>query len=370
MTIRRTTRSLCIIAAGIGAMMPVLVSAQPVGAVFVMTNAAGKNEIISYVRDADGSLTGAERYETGGHGSGGVIAPLGSQGALTLSQDHTILFAVNAGGGTVTEFRVEGSKLTFLDKARVSGSGPVAVAQQGTLVYVLDEGGQGSVAGFRLQFDGTLAYIKDSTRYLTDFGGGSGPGSLSFSPNGHFLLVTERNTNSVDSFPIRADGSLGAEVTTPSLGAEPFAGEFAPSGFAVVAEAVGSVSSYSLGANGKYTGVSQSVPTEGAATCWIIVTPNGKYVYTSNTATANISGFSISGSGTLTPIGDTVVATVPTGGFNLDLATSSDGKYLYTLVSAAGAINAFAIESDGSLTNAGETTGLPKEAGFQGIAAY
>jgi len=367
----RSIRVSLMIAAGLCAMSPVFSSAQTVGgAVFVMTNDADKNEVIAYDRDADGNLSGGERYDTGGRGSGGTIAPLGSQGALTLSEDHTLLFAVNAGNGTISEFRVDRSRLYLLDTARAKGSSPVAVAQRRSLVYVLDAGGQGSVSGYRLQFDGTLKEIGNSTAFLTSFGGGSGAGSLSISPNGSFLLVTERNANTVDAFPIHSDGTLGTEVVSPSLAAEAFAGEFTPTGFAVVAQSSGSVSSYSLGANGKYTAITSSIPTLGVATCWIRVTPNGKYVYTSNTASANISGFSISNTGVLTPIGSTVVGANASGSFNLDLATSSDGKFLYTIDSAAGAISAFQIQSDGSLTGPNLTEGLPPAAGFQGIAAY
>ena len=361
------------IAAGIGAMLPVVASAQSAnrtGAVFVMTNAADKNEIIAYARDSSGNLADGDRYETFARGSGGLIAPLGSQGALTLSQDHTLLFAVNAGSGTVSVFRVENSRLFLIDEVTAAGSEPVAVAQRGNLVYVLDAGGQGSVTGYRLQFDGTLTQIENSTAFLTPFGGGSGAGSLSISPNGRFLLVTERVANNVDAFPINADGTLGTEVTTPSLAPEAFAGQFTPSGFAVVAQSSGSVTSYSLAANGAYTAITPSTPTQGAATCWIIVIPNGKYLYTSNTASANISGFSISATGALTPIGSTVVFAFPADISNLDLATSSDGRFLYTIESAAGAIGAFSIGTGGQLTSVGGVEGLAQSAGFQGIAAY
>ena len=66
------------IAAGIGAMLPVVASAASVnrtGAVFVMTNAADKNEIIAYARDSSGNLADGDRYETFGRGSGGLNAP-------------------------------------------------------------------------------------------------------------------------------------------------------------------------------------------------------------------------------------------------------------------------------------------------------
>jgi hypothetical protein len=48
-------------------------------AVFVMTNAAGGNEILSYLRRANGSLEWFGKFSTGGRGSGGKTDPLGSQ---------------------------------------------------------------------------------------------------------------------------------------------------------------------------------------------------------------------------------------------------------------------------------------------------
>src|SRR5579864_6753073 len=91
--------------AALTAILPVLSKAQTTnaaGAVFVMTNAADQNEIITYQRRADGSLQEGRSFRTGGRGSGGVTDPLGSQGSLTLSQDHSLLFAVNAGSGEIS----------------------------------------------------------------------------------------------------------------------------------------------------------------------------------------------------------------------------------------------------------------------------
>jgi hypothetical protein len=70
-----------------------------------MTNAADRNEVISFRRAADGSLQEGHRFATGGRGSGGNNDPLESQGSLTLSQDHTLLFAVNAGSGEISVFQ-------------------------------------------------------------------------------------------------------------------------------------------------------------------------------------------------------------------------------------------------------------------------
>src|ERR1700720_3712670 len=120
------------------------------GAVFVMTNAADRNEIISYKRAADGSLQQGQRFATGGRGSGGNNDPLESQGSLTLSENHSLLVAVNAGSGNVSVFSVHGSQLSLVDKAISGGSEPNAVAQHGNLVYVSNVGGSSSVVGFTL----------------------------------------------------------------------------------------------------------------------------------------------------------------------------------------------------------------------------
>jgi 6-phosphogluconolactonase len=101
------------------------------GAVFVMTNAANNNQIVAYKRNSDGSLEEGQTFPTGGRGSGGVTDPLGSQGALTLNEKHTLLFAVNAGSGNISVFQVRGSTLTLLETVPCGGSEPVAVAQHG-----------------------------------------------------------------------------------------------------------------------------------------------------------------------------------------------------------------------------------------------
>src|SRR5262245_43926939 len=77
-------------------------SPRPQHAVFVMTNDAEVNEVISYERTSTGTLENPHRYQTGGRGSGGTVDPLGSQGSLTLSEDGSALFAANAGSGTVS----------------------------------------------------------------------------------------------------------------------------------------------------------------------------------------------------------------------------------------------------------------------------
>ncbi len=343
------------------------------GAVFVMTNAADRNEIIAYKRGADGSLEQGPRFRTGGRGSGGVTDPLASQGSLTLSQDHSLLLAVNAGSGDISVFRVHGSSLSLFDRVPCGGSEPVAVAQRGSLVYVVNAGAASSVVGFRLEADGRLRPIAGSLAYLST--ANSGAASLAFSPDGQFLLVTEKVTNDIDAFHVQSDGTLAPIVVNPSAGPGVFAVTFAPNGIALAVETgpaggtnASAISSYSVAANGTLTPISTSVPTLGAATCWHAVTPDGHFVYTSNAGSATISGFAIGATGTLTPVAGTIVGTNPTGSTNLDLAISSDGKFVYTLNSGTGTVSIFGINHDGTLTSRGDVGGLTANAGFNGIA--
>jgi 6-phosphogluconolactonase len=374
---RKVIYSLWIVALAICVVSPNRSKAQDdhsQGAVFIMTNAVDRNEVISYNRSADGSLQENRRFATGGRGSGGNNDPLESQGSLTLSQDRTLLFAVNAGSSEISVFRIHGADLSLSDKKLSGGSQPNAVAQHGNLVYVLNAGGSSNVVGFQLDENGKLRQIPNSLSFLST--NTSGAASLAFSPNGQFLLVTERETNNIDAFIVQGDGTLSPIVISASAGPGVFAVAFAPNGAAVVSETgpaggtnASAISSYAVASNGTLTPISASIPTLGAATCWNAVTPNGKWVYTSNAGTSTISGFSIAANGALTPLPGTVLGTNPSGATNLDIAISSDGKFLYSLDAKIGLISIFGIQSDGTLTNPRTIGELPANVGFNGIAA-
>ena len=60
----------------------------------------------------------------------------------------------------------------------------------------------------------------------------------------------------------------------------------------------------------------------------------------------------------------------PPGSHNVDIAVSVDGKYIYTQNSNTGTIGVFSINSDGTLQAEQGISGLPKEVGFNGLAAF
>ncbi len=375
----KVTRSLLMFAVGVGAAFPTLASAQSkdaAGAVFVMNNDANENEVIAFERNANGTLGESVSYDTHGRGSGGITDPLESQGSLTLSHDHSLLFAVNAGSGDVTVFNVHKSAaLNFLSKTPSGGAQPSAIAEFNGLVYVLNSGGAGSLVGFNLGNDGQLRQIKNSTAFLT--GTTTGGASLAFSPDGQFLVVTERVANNIDVFHVQADGTLSPIVVNPNPAPGTFSVAFAPNGAAIVSETGpagatngSTISSYKVNPNGTVTAITHSLATFAAGNCWDAITPDGRWVYVSNSGSDNISGFNIGKDGTLTPIAGTVLGNNPSGSHNVDIAVSADGKFVYTINSQSGNIGVFAInQNDGTLTSLGQAGDLPKSVGFNGIAA-
>src|SRR4051794_39144690 len=104
-------------------------SASSVGNVYVMTNKAEGNSVLVYSRAADGSLQRIQEAATNGLGTGVTQDPLMSQGALALSGDGKLLFAVNPASGTVTAFRVTDSGLQFGSKAASGGDLPVSLTE-------------------------------------------------------------------------------------------------------------------------------------------------------------------------------------------------------------------------------------------------
>lgn len=346
---------------------------QTASAVFVMSNSAERNEVIAYTRTEGGSLLESGRFATDGRGSGGNTDPLESQGALTLSQDHQLLFAVNAGSGEISVFRVLGATLALVGRVSSGGSEPNAIAQRGALVYVLNTGGSSGVTGFFLN-GSHLTQIPNSTRFLST--NTSGAASIAFSPDGRFLAVTERLANKIDLFLVQPDGTLSSAVENASAGPGAFSVAFAPNGAAIVSETGpggvpngSAITSYAVQANGTLSAISTSVPTLGAANCWNAITPDGRWVYVSNAGSSTISGFAIAADGTLTPLAGTVLGRNASGATNLDLTVSADGKFVFTLNTGNGTIGIFAIQKDGTLVNVGAAEGFASRSGFNGIAA-
>jgi len=338
-----------------------------VGAVFTVSNQAGGNAVIAFSRASDGSLTPAGSFATLGNGTG---AGLGSQGAVVLSEDGDFLFAVNAASNTITSFAVNGASLTRIGSVASGGTLPISLTTHGDLVYVLNAGGTENITGFTISSSGALSVLAGSSRPLS--GTGVMPAQVGFDPSGRWLVVTEKETNRIDTYSVGSNGYASAPHVNPSAGMTPFGFAFNQKGVLIVSEAFGgavnasAVSSYTLGGNGALQVVSASVPTTETAACWVAVTNNGKFAYAANTGSASVTGFDVD-KAALTIL-DADGRTGSTGTTPIDVATSRNGQFLYTLTAGSHAISAFGVrQNDGSLSSVPGASGLP--VGAVGLAA-
>jgi 6-phosphogluconolactonase len=337
------------------------------GRVFTSTNAVAGNELLVYAAPRDGALTLQARVATQGQGTG---TGLGNQGAVTLSGNGRFLFVVNALSNSVSTFSIHRRGLVLRSTVDSGGQRPISVAEHDGIVYVLNAEGAGNVAGFR-NVSGTLHPLSGSTQPLSA-AGGTGPAQVGFSPDGDVLLVTEKATNNLTSYRVRRDGRIGAPLVTASAGATPFGFAFDRRGHALVSEAFGgaanasAVSSYGFEdwAPAKPMPISASVGTTQTAACWVVVTPNGRHAYVTNTGSGTISSYSVQKSGKLA-LAQAVAAT--SGAGPIDAAISADGRGLFVLNAGGNSIASFAVARDGSLSATGSVGGLP--AGSNGLAA-
>lgn len=344
------------------ALVPAAAAQTAEGVVFTQSNDPAGNQIVAFHRAADGTLSPGGKVDTGGVGSGDS---LGSQGAVVLSDDGAWLVAVNAGSNDVSVFSVGAGGLELTDVESSGGTRPISVTIHRSLIYVVNDGSD-NVSGLRLGSDGSLTPLERSTKPLS--GTGIDPAQIEFTNDGRKLVVTEKNTNLIDVYKVLGSGALGGRPPQPSEGETPFGFAFDPAGHLFVSEAFGgaagasAVSSYSVARNGDLKSISASVPDGQAAACWIAITADGRFAYTTNTGSDNISGYTIGPDGSLTLFGGDPF---PAGDGPIDMAFS--GGFLYALNGGSDNVGAFAVAGDGTLSPIAGVGGLPANA--VGLAA-
>ena len=330
---------------------------QGKAAVYSLTNDPDANSLVVFPRNTKGQLAEPVFYPTGGVGSGGSLH---NQGALALGSQKNFIYAVNAGSNTISVFYLATKGPVLIQVLESGGFRPVSLAVHNDLLYVLndggDEGGFDTIDGFDIHSNGRLLPIHQSQRSLSQ--ASTSAAQISFSPSGTELIVTERSTNLIDVFGLNARGLAVSHSSTPSSGPTPFGFGFATGGALIVSEAhggaagAGTVSSYLLQGGGLQA-ISAAVPTTQTSACWIAVTANGKWAYTTNTSSDTITGYAVHSNGALSRLNQNGV-TALTGSLPSDLTILGD-NILFQLNRGDGTIDVYHIGADGSLTPLQET---------------
>jgi 6-phosphogluconolactonase len=353
------------------------------GHVYVNDNTAGTNTIAAFTRQADGTLTPlvGSPFSAGGAGTGKVTS---SQGSLQVTADGRYLLAADAGSNQISVLRIRpDGTLRSVDGSPVSSDGikPVSIAVHGNVVYAANEGDGttgSNYTGFFLDGGGHLSPIGGSTVSLPS---SANPGDILFNSTGANLIgievgTTDPSTFLIDSFVVGSDGRLdpAAGSPFPAQAAGPFGSEFSPANpsHLYVSNAHGgsdngSVSAFDTTSDGALTSIGGSPYADGrTAPCWVEISHDGKYLFTVNTGSTDISSYRIENDGSLSLLGTTPFAS-STGIGPFDARLDPSGTDLYVVDAVLSAVSGFAV-SGGSLTElAPSSFGLPAGATPFGI---
>lgn len=363
---------------------------RPVAQLFAQTNDTN-NMVIHYLRSADGSLVPQAPVSTGGKGTDGVnyfmgntVAPdaLTSNHSVVVSDDGDRLFVANAGDNTVSVFAIApAGGLTLLAVSPTGGIRPTSLAFNAGVLYVTHQQGTDELGAYRVGTDGKLAPLGHYPVLQQD----ALPTQVSVSPDHKYVVVNgflsalspTTPGNTLLAFPINADGTLGKAVASATAGVGPFGGVFGRgplAGIYVTADAAGTTATpYAFGTGGAFSAVSAPVGVTGQqAPCWIVVTPDNRFVYVSNGG-GTISQFSLDAAGKLALVNATAAVEpalkAGTSSFAADAWVSPDGKYLYQDYAGNDRIVVYRIGSDGTLTREGEQpAGTKSGVSLQGAA--
>ncbi len=334
--------------------------------VYTLSNGSGHNKVLTYV-PRDGGLQYDQAFDTGGLGDPSIAGTV--QGSIATSDDNRFLFAVDAGSNEITSFRIVPGGLQFVDKVASRGTQPISLAAHRGLLFALNEGSS-SISGFRITRNGELRAIPNSNAPLS--GTGVGPAEISFDATGRVLIVTEKNTNNIDTYSVAMGIPTGPTVHASS-GMTPFGFAFVPNRETMVvseafggASGAGAASSYGVAPPSTLTPISASVPDHNTAPCWVVITRDGGLAFTSNTASATISAYSIDAQGNLTLTTPRGIS-ARTGMSPTDLALGPGDRVLFVLNLKSRTIGAYAIGAGGGLSQVRGARGLPAAA--MGLAA-
>lgn len=325
------------------------------GQVYTMDNDPSSNNVLVFDRSPDGTLRGPKKFATHGQGSGGG---LGSQGSII--SDGEYVYVVNAGSNTISVLRIAGNNLKFVDKTSSHGERPTSLTVHGNVIYVLNAGGSGNISGFKLGLGG-LNHIPFSDQPLSS--SSAAAAQISFNQAGDQLVVTERATNRITTYPVNANGQAGPGTSFASAGVTPFGFEFSPDGDIIVSEAFGgndlasAVSSYSLSNGGMIDLIDGPEATNQTAACWVVVTHDGQFAYASNTGSNSVTGYRIRDGKLWLLNTDGITGLTGDGPIDMDLSPTS--RFLYVVNARDNSISVLVRRYNGQLETVETISGLP-----------
>lgn len=318
-----------------------------------LSNDASGNEVISFNRNSDQTIYEGGRFSTGGKGSG---LSLDNQSSMALSAGGKFLYTVNPGSDDFSFFHIQNDgTLDLKGKIASGGERPVSIAVRNGLIYVLNAGGTGNITGFGFNQQGQLVQIPNSTRSLSSTDAEAA--QIGFSSSGKVLVVTEKESNTISTFPVLASGKTSAIQTYTTAGTTPSGFVFGNNNNFLVSEAGGgqdnasTVSTYHVTDYGKVSLVDGPFTTNATAGGRVVMDKNKQRIFTSNTTSNNISSLNVSYSGKLSAANNGTNTVAMSG--PMDAAMDKDSEYLYVLTKGSKGVLTYKAGTNGELTQIG-----------------
>ena len=343
------------------------------GYVYLNNNSAGANTISGFSRAGDGVLTAlpGSPFAAGGAGLG---AGLASQGAIETA-DHRYVLAVDAGSNQISVLRIgRGGALTPVAGSPFSSGGiePDSITVNRGLVYVANTGtGASNYTGFTLTRGGRLIPLWGSTVPVP---AGSGLGEVVLNGDNARLAGMRVGTSLIDSFWLGWTGRPHAAPGSPfaAQGLGPFGSEFRPTNpdqlfvdNAHNGTGLGTVSAYNDLPNATLSSIGSSPFADfQTAPCWVVVSPDGRYLYALDTGSGYISAYAIAPNGKLNLLSNTPVSSTA-GVTGTDITLSPAGHTLYLNMGKLNGVGEFSVDG-GTVT---QLPGSPVAAAGSGSTA-
>jgi YVTN family beta-propeller protein len=353
----RIVAALCIMMAG-------LTGCITGGKQFAYVVGPSSNEVFEFQMLSKGQLAALNPNNFAG-GAGPVSVVIHTSGIFAYIANFTgnavTLLAVNRGNGQMT-IPVNTNPIPPSTPANVfnTGTGPIALAQSpaGTFLYVANQG-SGDIDIFTIDpSTGNLGVATGSPFQITPGNvPASHPSSMALSPNGNLLFVSDPALGTVSGFSVAANGSLTALAGSPfsmGAGATPsFLTVDASSRFLYVSDpAHNAVLAFSIQSN-SLTPITGSPFTAGSQPMGMTAAPQGAVLYVANHGSNNVSAFVIdANSGALAAVSGSPFPTAGQGP-NFVAATST---FVYVTDQTTNDVSAFSIGANGALT---AVTGSP-----------
>ncbi len=334
--------------------------------VYSLANTTGTNKVLVFRIKNDGALRYQDAVASGGAGTG---MGLGSQGAIAINEEKNLLFAVNAGSNSISSFKIlDDGQLKLSNTINSGGRTPNSLTIYRGTLYVLNLGSD-NIHGFHVSWDGSMTHIMGSTKPLSEMMVDAP--QISFTPNGRWLVVTEKATNKISSFKVMSNGSVSSGIFTASTGKTPFGFAFARKSVMVVSNAAGgaagagSATAYNIKSNGIPDPLNGAVENWQGAPCWVATTEHGRFAFISNTGSNSISSYYVAPWGSLYLIKK---AATSTGMAPSDIVVAANNYFVYAVNGKSASIGAYHRTRFGGLRHIGDVSGLP--AGVTGLATY